>query len=297
VNTISPTNAQLQSWLKEGVSLEVHTIQHPCPLCQKGDFNSASTNYHTCVDLLNSIPGNKPVAFRMPCCDSMNSPSPRFYSEIFNRTSPQGKSLRIDSSVMVVLTANDTSLPRELVLDADGRERFRKYLPAQTNAITRVSMGSFTTTIEDYPYPYVIGKLCWEFPCIVPSDWEANNLHAPNNPKTVEDWERALDAIVLKQGVMTFIFHPHGWIKPEQMVEFIDYAVTKYGKRVKFLNFKEAQERLNNMLAEGVSHVLDPSGNPRKSRELHPSNAGLRTTMRTMTGFSTWSWGRVLWTA
>ncbi len=259
---------QLQSWLKEGLSIECHTISHPCPLCQKGDFQFASTNYHACVDLLNSIPGNQPVAFRMPCCDSMNSPSPRFFAEIFNRTSPPGNFLGIDSSVMVVLTTNDTSLPRELVLDADGRERFRKYLPGDQRAasvplasppnrqqdaggtLPRVSMGSFTTTIEDYPYPYVIGKQCWEFPAIVPSDWEANNLHAPNNPKTIEDWERALDAIVLKQGVMTFIFHPHGWIKPEQMVEFIDYAVTKYGKRVKFLNFKEAQERLNKNIGE-----------------------------------------------
>jgi len=241
---------QLQSWLKEGVSLEVHTISHPCPLCQKGDFQFASTNYHACVDLLNTIPGNKPVAFRMPCCDSMNSTSPRFFAEIFNRTSPQGNFLGIDSSVMVVLTTNDTSLPRELVLDADGRERFRKYLPTQTNATTRVSLGSFTTTIEDYPYPYIIGKQCWEFPAIVPSDWEAQNVHGVNNPKIVEDWERALDAIVLKQGVMTVVFHPHGWIKPEQMVEFIDYAVTKYGKRVKFLNFKEAQERLNKNIGE-----------------------------------------------
>ena len=289
VNTVSPTNAQLQSWLKEGVSLECHTISHPCPLCQKGDFGAASLNYHESVDLLNTIPGNQPVAFRMPCCDSMNSPSPRFYSEIFNRTSPQGKFLGIDSSVMVVLTTNDTSLPRELVLDADGRERFRKYLPGMTanslspqrgegwerpsapasaNAAggttphpnplpvegrgnqTRVSMGSFTTTIEDYPYPYVIGKTCWEFPAIVPSDWEAQNIHGVNNPKTIEDWQRALDAIVLKQGVMTFIFHPHGWIKSEQMVEFIDYAVTKYGRRVKFLNFKEAQERLDRNIGE-----------------------------------------------
>jgi putative membrane-bound dehydrogenase-like protein len=251
-DTNSPDGKQIQSWLKEGLSIECHTISHPCPLCQKGDFQFASTNYHACVDLLNTIPGNKPVAFRMPCCDSMNSPSPRFYSEIFNRTSPQGNFLGIDSSVMVVLTTNDTSLPRELVLDADGRERFRKYLPTQTNATTRVSMGSFTTTIEDYPYPYVIGKQCWEFPAIVPSDWEANNLHAPNNPRTVEDWQRALDAIVLKQGVMTVVFHPHGWIKPEQMVEFIDYAVTKYGRHVKFLNFNEARERLNYML-EGKS--------------------------------------------
>lgn len=273
VNTIAPTNAQLQSWLKEGVSLECHTIAHPCPLCQRGDFNSASTNYHASVDLMSSIPGNKPVAFRMPCCDSMNSPSPRFFAEIFNRTSPKGNFLGIDSSVMVVLTTNDTSLPRELVLDADGRERFRKYLPTQTNATTRVSMGSFTTTIEDYPYPYIIGKQCWEFPAIVPSDWEANNLHTPNNPKTVEDWQRALDAIVLKQGVMTFIFHPHGWIKPAQMVEFIDYAVTKYGKRVKFLNFKEALERLNGNFLLGKS--LRPSSDSREIQLVDVDNDGL----------------------
>jgi len=28
-------------------------------------------------------------------------------------------------------------------------------------------------------------------------------------------------------------------------VEFIDYAVSKYRRKVKFLNFQEAQERLN----------------------------------------------------
>jgi len=250
VNTTSPTNAQLQSWLKEGVSLECHTIAHPCPLCQKGDFAAASATYHDCVDLLNTIPGNKPVAFRMPCCDSMNSPSPRFYSDIFNRTSTKGNFLSIDSSVMVILTTNDSSLPRELVIDEQGRERFRKYLPSETNTTTRVSMGSFTTIIEDYPYPFVIGGTCWEFPCIVPSDWEAHNLHGSTNAATVRDWERALDAIVIKQGVMTFIFHPHGWIRAEQMVEFIDYAASKYGKRVKFLNFKEAQERLSKSVAE-----------------------------------------------
>ena len=40
------------------------------------------------------------------------------------------------------------------MLDEDGREKFRKYLP----------FPSFVNTIEDYPYPYVIGGLCWEFP-------------------------------------------------------------------------------------------------------------------------------------
>ena len=214
VNAVAPTNAQLQSWLKEGVSLEVHTLAHPCPCLQKGDFAAAANTFHGCVELMNLIPGNKPVAFRMPCCDSMNSPSPLFYAEIFNRTNAAGQFLTIDSSVMCILTTNDPALPRDLVLDADGREKFGKYLPTETNAATRVSMKSFTTTIEDYPYPYVIGNLCWEFPAMVPSDWEAFNLHGPTNAVTLADWKSALDAVVLKQGVFSFIFHPHGWSSP-----------------------------------------------------------------------------------
>src|SRR5262249_39725924 len=47
------------------------------------------------------------------------------------------------------------------------------------------------------------------------------------------------------------IFHPHGWIRPAQMVEFIDYAVATYGKKVKFLSFREAQERLDKNLLSG----------------------------------------------
>ena len=31
VNAVAPTNAALAPWLQEGVSLEVHTLAHPCP--------------------------------------------------------------------------------------------------------------------------------------------------------------------------------------------------------------------------------------------------------------------------
>lgn len=250
-NSLAVTNEHLQAWLKEGVSLEVHTLTHPCPLLAQSNFTAAADTYHRCVELMNNIPGNKAVAFRMPCCDSMNSPSPRFYAEIFNRVSSSGQFLTIDSSVMNITTANDKSLPRDVVFDADGRERFRKYLPAETNAATRVSMKSFVTTIEDYPYPYVIGRLCWQFPAMAPSDWESRNLQGDNNPKTIEDWKAALDATVIKQGTFSFIFHPHGWIRSSQMVEFLDYAISKYGKRVKFLNFREAQERIDKHLLAG----------------------------------------------
>ena len=234
VNGLTPTNAQLQAWLKEGLSLDVHTLAHPCPLLAKGNFQAAADTYHGCVELLNQVPGNKAVAFRMPCCDSMNSPSPRFYAEIFNRVSPGGQFLTMDSSVMTIPTA-----------------KFRKYLPTETNATTRVTMKSFVTTIDDYPYPYVIGRLCWEFPAMAPSDWEASNAHGPTNGITVEDWKWALDDTVKKQGTFTFIFHPHGWVTSRQMIELIDHAVATHGPKVKFLTFREAQERLDRHLLAG----------------------------------------------
>ncbi|MBI5756970.1 MAG: polysaccharide deacetylase family protein [Planctomycetales bacterium] len=86
--TIDPKHPHLQQWLAEGVSLEVHTVDHPCPLLQGGNLAKAKSTYDRCVDLMNEVPGNKPVAFRMPCCDSLNTVSPRFFTEIFNRTTP-----------------------------------------------------------------------------------------------------------------------------------------------------------------------------------------------------------------
>jgi putative membrane-bound dehydrogenase-like protein len=242
-NRVDPHDPQLQKWLAEGLSIECHTLTHPCPLLQKGDFAEAARTYHGCVDLMSKIPGNKPVAFRMPCCDSQNTPGPRFFAEMFNKTSPEGKFLSVDTSVFMLFTPDDPSLPRKLVLDPDGGERFRKYVP----------FPSFVNTIENYPYPYVIGNMCWEFPCVVPSDWEGQNLNKPNNPKTLEDMKAALDLVVLKQGVFNLVFHPHGWIKNDQIVELIDHAVKTHGKKVKFLNFREAQERLNKNLLGGKS--------------------------------------------
>jgi len=249
--SVATNNPLVAKWLREGLSIEVHTLQHPCPLLANGDFEAAATNYYGCIDLLNGIPGNKPVAFRMPCCDSLNSTSPRFFSELFNHPSPAGNFLSIDSSVINLLTSDDSELPRDVILDADGKERFRKYFPKATNATTRVSLGGFGTTIENYPYPYTVGRLCWEFPCAVPSDWEAFNALGATNQVTVDDWKRGLDAVVTKKGVFTMIFHPHGWIRSDQLVELVDYAVDRYGKRVKFLTFQEALARLNQNLLLG----------------------------------------------
>jgi len=245
---VTPQHPLLAGWLKEGLSIEVHTLTHPCPLLQKSNFEAAANVVHGGTDLLSQIMGNTPVAYRMPCCDSMNTPSPRFYAEIFNRTSADGKYLQIDTSVMNFPTAKDTSLPKELAELPDGSSRFYRYKVQQPVAAAQKSLKSFATTIEDYPYPYVIGKLCWEFPPTVPSDWEAANLRGPNQAETLADMKAALDIAVRKQGTYNLVFHPHGWIQSAQIVELVDYANRTYGKKVKFLTFKECLERLNKNL-------------------------------------------------
>jgi putative membrane-bound dehydrogenase-like protein len=237
---VNPAEEQLQQWLKEGLSIEVHTYDHPCPCLQDGGLVKAKETYDKCVDLMSQIPGNQPVAFRMPCCDSKNTPSPRFWTEVFNKTTEKGNFLQIDSSVFNIITNKDKELPKEITELADGSERFRRYVP----------FTNFVNTIEDYPYPYIIGGMCWEFPCVTPSDWSAQHVQKPNNPDTVRDWKLALDACVIKKGTFNLVFHPHGWIKAEQIIELIDHAVAKHGKKMKFLTFRECAERLNkNVLA------------------------------------------------
>ncbi len=251
-NACPTDDPQFATWLREGVSLEVHTLAHPRPLLSTNGFAAAANNFFGGIDLIAGIPGNHPVAFRMPCCDSMNSASPRFYAELFHRTSPEGRWLSMDSSVMMLYTTNDPSLPRELVVEG-GHERFRKYFPTPAAGSAKVSLGAFAGYIRDYPYPYVIGPGCWEFPCAVPSDWEAFNAHGATNSATLSDWKAALDATVIKQGVMTLILHPHGWSSPQQLVALIDYAVETYGSKVKFLTFPEALARIEKNALAGES--------------------------------------------
>ena len=244
-----PKDPQLQAWLQEGLSLEAHTVHHPCPLLGDHGFELAKSTYESSVDLMAAIPDNRPVAFRMPCCDSMNSVSPRFFAEIFQRRTEAGNFLSIDSSVFNVTTPRDATLPRALVLDEDGREKFRKYIPTDR--------GPYVNFIEDYPYPYVIGRLTWELPSMYPSDWAAQHFHGKNDvdgknhPGTIRDWQSALDVAVLKQGIFAITFHPHGWIQSHQVVRFIDYAVATYGSRVRFLTFGEIDRRLTTHLLSG----------------------------------------------
>jgi putative membrane-bound dehydrogenase-like protein len=241
-NRTDANHSQLPKWLAEGASLEAHTWDHPCPLLQGGKLGVAKGTYDRSVDFMAGIAKNRPVAFRMPCCDSMSSVSPRFFTEIFNRTTPRGNFLSLDSSVFVLLTADDPDLPRRLVLDRNGQEKFRKYVPTD-----RV----MANLIEDYPYPYVIGRLCWEIPTLMPSDWDAQHLNGVCSPTTVRDLKAAVDAVVIKQGIFSICFHPHGWIRNDQIVEVIDHAVSKHGKKIKFLTFREVYDRLTENLLAG----------------------------------------------
>eukprot|EP00456_Euglypha_rotunda_P076345 TRINITY_DN713_c0_g1_i6.p1 TRINITY_DN713_c0_g1~~TRINITY_DN713_c0_g1_i6.p1 ORF type:complete len:1788 (+),score=452.87 TRINITY_DN713_c0_g1_i6:3244-8607(+) len=284
---VKPEDPQLQEWLKEGLSLECHTADHPCPILGEGNFSKAKGTYDKCVDLLASIPNNQPVAFRTPCCDSLNTVSPRLFSEIINKTTPSGKFLQLDSSVFTVYTSDDTSIPRDLLFDADGKEKFRKYIPRKLARGNLVHDG-FVNLIENYPYPYVIQKQCWEFPCMVPSDWSANHLHKPNNPDTVRDLKAALDITVQKQGVFNLVFHPHGWIKAEQVIDLIDHAVAKHGNKVKFLTFAECVQRLNKNLLKGES-LRGADGSDQCIRFADVNQDGYMDVLR---AFGTTSWSR-----
>ncbi len=279
-NNVDPADPQLAKWLAEGLSLEVHTLTHPCPCLGKSTFDESKRTFFDCIDLLAKIPGNKPVAFRMPCCDSMNSASPRFYAEIFPGRSEAGNGLSIDSSVFM----------------RPPGARFERYFVQELRPPSKVSLRDYAGWIEDYPYPYVIGNRAWEFPCMVPSDWEAFNAQGPQSEQVLDDWKAGLDYVVEKQGVFTAVFHPHGWSSPAQWVEFIDFAQQKYGKRVKFLNFREALERLEKHALGGGS-MRTADGRSAGTRVLDLNNDGFMDIVGTSRNITrVWDPKRQAWT-
>ena len=173
---IDPNDPHLQTWLKEGVSLEVHTIDHPCPLLADGDFAKAQGDVRP-VRRPDEPGPRQPSRSRSACpaATRSNTPSPRFFAEIFNKHDAGGE---FPADRLVGVQHHDAERPRPAAR-ADWSTPDGTSGSASTCRST-----SFVNTIEDYPYPYVIGRLCWEFPCATPSDWQAQNLHKPNNPKT-----------------------------------------------------------------------------------------------------------------
>jgi len=127
-------------------------------LQRRGDLRFAAHDYFGCLDSLAQF---GPVCFQMPHSETANTVGPRFYSELFNRQSPQWNWLSISSSVFNLPTSHDNELPRSLVIDGDGNERFAKYI--RGFARPEYAM-QHLNWVENYPYPYVVGHLCWEFP-------------------------------------------------------------------------------------------------------------------------------------
>lgn len=238
---VDPTDPQLPVWFREGVTLETHTWYHKCPCLQQNDLAGAKESYDRSVDLLTGLPGNRAVAFRMPCCDSMNTMSPRFYTEVFNKTTARGNFMALNSSIFMLFTPNDPALPRALVWE-EGRPRFAKYIPRDRQ---------FINYVEDYPYPFVVARLCWDIPSAIPDDWQGIHLQQPYNPVTVRDMKAAIDAVAIKQGIFVLTFHPGAWIRNDQVIELIDHATSRYGTKVKFLNFREVYDRLTQNVCAG----------------------------------------------
>ena len=111
---------------------------------------------------------------------------------------------------------------------------------------------TFVNSIRNYPYPYVINNSIWELPVTIPCDSHGVHQNRPQSDKTVDDWKRAVDICVRKQGFMNLLFHTIGYITNEQVVEVIDYADRKCGHRVKFLNCREIYDRLTKNVLGGV---------------------------------------------
>lgn len=248
-----PNSPTVQQLLKLGLSFDCHTFTHRFPFFRSNEGHTADEalkfarlDYLACLENLFAVPGNRPVAHRMPGCDAQNSVSPKFYTEVFPLKTSDGRFLTCDSSITTWFPSDDKSLPRDWRYDAEGRPRFDKYV----NNIPQTK--TFVNSIRNYPYPYVINNAIWELPVTIPCDSHGVHQHRPQSDKTVDDWKRAVDICVRKKGFMNLLFHTIGYIKNSQVVEVIDYADRTYGRRVKFLNCREIYDRLTKNVLGGV---------------------------------------------
>ena len=262
-NRPDPAHPNMQWLLGEGVSLETHTLSHPCPLLQHLDFNRASRDYHGCVDLLARIPNNDSVGFRFGCMDGQNTPSPRAYSEILGSTSPEGNFISMSTSVGVVFSPGDPEIPATVFKQSSGgSDRFARYLTK-----------GFVNYIENYPYPFMVGGKIWELPFVYPNDYTGQALHGAQNPETIADYKAAVDATVAKQGAVSLCFHAGNWMRNTQMVEIVDHANRIHGKKVKFLNMREMHTLMTEHLLAG-NPIRKPDGSDNGIRLLDVNNDG-----------------------
>jgi hypothetical protein len=45
-NAVEPDHPRFPGWIEEGISLEVHTLHHPCPILAQGNFEAAWNTFH-----------------------------------------------------------------------------------------------------------------------------------------------------------------------------------------------------------------------------------------------------------
>lgn len=241
---LEPDHPLVHEMLDLGMSIEAHTYTHPVPLMRAPeDAESPESlelpmrDFLDSLENLSRIPDGAPVAFRVPGSDARNTPSPRFYTEILPRLTTEGSFLRMDSSIFMAFS--DPKL-----------NKFVDGIP-----FTK----SFRNYVVDYPYPFVLNRTIWELPATIPGDAHGVHAYGRESDETVADWKRAIDRVVEMKGVYTLCFHPHGYIKSEQLVDLVDYANRKYGHRIRFLNCREIDDRLTDNLCNGIP-LRDPNG-------------------------------------
>jgi len=117
--------------------------------------------------------------------------------------------------------------------------------PDDRASIGLVEAELYSGSDADYNYRIVLPDSSMKYICSV-----AHPIRHDSG-RVIEFVGTVLDVTVRKQGVFTLVFHPHGWMSSGQFVELIDYGVAKYGRKIKFLNFREEQERLDKNLLAG----------------------------------------------
>ena len=252
--------ATLQRFRKDGLSLECHTFTHRFPFFRSDEGHGpdqalelARQDYLACMENLFAVPHNRPVTHRMPGCDAQNSVSPRFFAEVFPLRTRAGQFLISDSSITTWFPSADRTVPKKWRFDNRDRPRFDKY-------VTQIPQTQhFVNSIKNYPYPYVINHSLWELPVTVPCDSHGIHQNTEKSPDTTDDWKRAVDICVQKQGLCNLLFHTIGYCDADQLVDVIDYADQTYGGRVKFLNCREICDRLATNVLGGAT-LRSPTG-------------------------------------
>jgi hypothetical protein len=103
-----------------------------------------------------------------------------------------------------------------------------------------VPFPAFTTTIENYPYPLRAHGIHLGDAVSLPQQRLAVAQHSgPGKSEAaggLENWTRPCR---VETGMFNFVFLHTDGVLPPSTFAFIDYGVEKYGRRVKFLNYRK----------------------------------------------------------